>query len=369
MPLNTATTENHCTRPLVIPVFIPNAGCPHRCIFCNQEAVTGQAAQLPTAAMLRARIDHFFSHRIRRRHPVEIAFFGGNFLGLDAGTVDELLGAASRYVDAGRVDGLRFSTRPDTLNQRRIDLLRAYPVTTVEIGAQSMVDTVLACSKRGHNAADTARALKLLKKAGYKTGLQLMVGLPAESRGDLETTGRAVVSLAPDFVRIYPTLVLAESPLAVWYRQQRFSPLDLKEAVWRTKTLFRLFHAAGIRVIRMGLQASADLDEPGQVLAGPYHPAFGHLVFSALFLDAATATIAAAGHADRHLELRVNPRSESKLRGMHNRNLDLLKHRFGCTAVGIVVDDRLSEQELGFNDLKIDILATTEPVSHQVRNR
>ncbi len=358
-----ANNESHSARPLVIQVFIPNVGCSHRCCFCNQAAVTGQRADLPSpgalkkvpsAGALKNQIDHFLSHSARERHPIEIAFYGGSFLGLDPKTVRGLLEEAARYVASGKVGGLRFSTRPDTVNQKAIDLLRAYPITTVEIGAQSMVDEVLRRARRGHSAADTGRAMNLLHREGYRTGLQLMVGLPSESREDVETTGRAVVDLAPDFVRIYPTIVLAESALAIQFQTGRFKPIELSEAVWRTKTLYRLFHAFGIGVVRMGLQASADLELPDQVLAGPYHPAFGHLVYSALFLDAVCAAIESNPDVPDHIELTIHPNSESKLRGLRNQNMDYLSTRFTPVSLTINTDTALSEMQVGYNGQIID---------------
>ena len=279
-------------------------------------------------------------------------------MGLKTSTIRELLQEASLYIDQGLVHGLRFSTRPDTITPKRIDLLRGYPVATVEIGAQSMSDTVLNCSQRGHNAADTARAIDLLKTAGYRTGIQLMVGLPEETREDVEITARATAALAPDLARIYPTLVLADSLLARWYTQGRFTPIDLNEAVLRTKRLFSHFYRAGIQVIRMGLQASEDLSQPSSVLAGPYHPAFGQLVLSALFLDAITTTIKKKGLRERQLVLRVNPRSESTLRGQKNYNLKFLRGRYGLASVSVVGDKSLAGQEICVNGLNIDIHRT-----------
>lgn len=357
MRMSAAAAHMHGVRPLVIPVFIPNAGCPHRCVFCNQVAVTGRAAGQPTAAALREQVDRFLSHRTRQRRAVEIAIFGGNFLGLDAPTAANLLKAAARYVSAGKVDGLRFSTRPDTLTRETIELLRPYPVTTVELGAQSMSDSVLKHSRRGHSAADTSSALMLLKSAGYATGLQLMVGLPSETRSDVAATAQAVVTLAPDFVRIYPTLVLAGSPLAQSFHRGRFRPIELSEAVWRAKMLHRRFFKAGIRTVRMGLQASEDLDDPSRVLAGPYHPAFGQLVYSALFLEAAAAVIDAEALRDRHLRLTVHPRSESKLRGLHNRNLDELRGRFGLRSLTISTDADLTEEQCCVDDRCINVMS------------
>ena len=341
----------------MIPVFIPNAGCPHRCIFCNQATVTGQCTTLPTAAALRAQIDLFLSHPTHDRHPIEIAFYGGNFLGLEPIGIERLLAEAGRYVEKGQADGIRFSTRPDTVDRRTLELIEPYPVTTIEIGAQSMDDGVLKTAKRGHSAHDTRRAIERLQNTNYKIGIQLMVGLPGEDRSNLVATGQATARLAPNFVRIYPTLVLSGSRLASWYRQGRFRPIGLQEAVWRSKTLYCLFRAAGITIIRMGLQASEDLQQPTKVLAGPFHPAFGHLVFSALFLDAVQAIIIAEKLQHQQLALRVNPASESRLRGQRNQNLDTLNNRFDPVSLTIITDDQLTQEQIGVNDRVVSVVA------------
>jgi histone acetyltransferase (RNA polymerase elongator complex component) len=359
MPANSAPAKKVLPqKPLVIPVFIPNAGCPHRCVFCNQTAVTGRASDTPSTIALRADVDRFFSHRFQPRRPVQIAFYGGNFLGLAPPLIRKLLEAASHYVDIGRVDSLRFSTRPDTITPERMALLQGFPVRTIEIGAQSMSDRVLGRSRRGHSQADTARAITLLKASGYETGIQLMVGLPGERREDVGITGWRSAALAPDLARIYPTLVLADSSLAQMYQQGRFTPIGLNEAVRRTAMLYQCFYRVGTRVIRMGLQASDDLSPSSNVLAGPYHPAFGHLVFSAFFLEAVSTAIDHRGLQETRLVLRVNPRSESKLRGLKNQNLGILKRRYQLTSFFIVADEQLPEQEIRVNGCKIDVMAT-----------
>ena len=50
-----------------------------------------------------------------------------------------------------------------------------------------------------------------------------------------------------------------------------------------SKSMKLAFEQQGIEVIRTGLQSSPELDAPGTVLAGPYHPAFGEMVESWLF--------------------------------------------------------------------------------------
>ena len=71
-----------------------------------------------------------------------------------------------RLSSEGIVDGIRFSTRPDTLTKDRLEILRGFPVSTIEIGAQSMNDAVLARCREGHTARHTACAAHLAKAGG-----------------------------------------------------------------------------------------------------------------------------------------------------------------------------------------------------------
>ncbi|MGD8971174.1 MAG: radical SAM protein, partial [Desulfobacterales bacterium] len=141
-------------KPFIVPVFLPHAGCPHRCVFCNQHAITG-AATLPTLSEFDTAIDRFLGYAAGRPPEIQIAFYGGNFLGMDDAEVIALLALAQQFVRDGRADSIRFSTRPDTIDEHRLQLISGYPVRTVEIGAQSMSDEVLALTRRGHTTAHT----------------------------------------------------------------------------------------------------------------------------------------------------------------------------------------------------------------------
>ena len=330
------------SKPLVIPIFIPHAGCPHRCIFCNQSAVTGQSVQMPKPVDIQNEIRRFLKYRTRNRSRAEVSFYGGNFLGLKPDTIHNLLSAARPFFEDRAIDGLRFSTRPDTIDANRLSRLSDYPISTVELGVQSMDNAILRGAGRGHTAADTTRAVDLLKQKGYRIGLQMMVGLPGEDRAATLATGRAIVSLSPDFVRIYPTLVLSGSVLADWYRAGRYTPLSLTECIRRVKQLYRLFAENNIVVIRMGLQASEELDNATTVLAGPYHPALGHMVLSDLLLDRAVLQINAKENRSGPILLRVNPRSISRMHGQNNRNIARLKNRFGAASVTVTSDPALA---------------------------
>ena len=333
-------------RPFIIPIFLPHAGCPHQCVFCNQVPITGAQRQGLTPDEVRHQIRQYLAYKKEDRASVQIAFFGGNFLGLDTNEITFWLDLAGEFIGCGVVDGIRFSTRPDTIDAVRLDILGNYPVSTVELGVQSMDDRVLALSGRGHAASDTIRAVSALKKRGLSVGLQMMVGLPGDSEARLLASARKIADLHPDGVRIYPTLVVANSQLARWYQQGKYQPLSLEAAVTLVKTVYLLFQQKGINVIRMGLQASEDLAEGSTVLAGPHHPAFGHLVYSEVFYDNAVTAVESTGSPTDILTIMVNPRSISKMRGLNNSNVKKLKKQFGFYSVEVRPDDSLSEDEV-----------------------
>lgn len=341
-----APKETTPLRPFIAPVFIPHAGCPHRCAFCNQWAVSGRPQMQPESGAGLASGRDFLRFRSRRRAPAQIAFFGGNFLGLSAERIGSLLATAAEWVRQGEFSGIRFSTRPDTVEPVILDLIGGFPVLCVEVGAQSMDDEVLRRSRRGHTAADTAAAVQRLKARGYEVGLQLMVGLPGDDETRLLESGRLAADLRPAFVRIYPTLVLAGSLLAVWYQEGRYRPLALAEAVDQTMKLYRLFRQRGIPVIRTGLQPTRELADGRTVVAGPYHPAFGQLVQSACFLEALRSALRHRPILKEILELRVHPRSISNARGQRNANCTALRREFGFSAVRVDPDSGLDDDRI-----------------------
>jgi len=334
------------SRPFIIPIFLPHAGCPHQCIFCNQFSITGAKYEAVEPDKIRIQIREFLKFKKENRKPVQIAFFGGNFLGLKREEIKSCLGLAAEFVSQGLVDGIRFSTRPDTIDKGHLDILENYPVATVELGVQSMDDQVLVMAGRGHSASDTIRAVEALKDRQLGIGLQMMVGLPGDNEALSLITAEKITALRPDFVRIYPTIVMKNSRLARWYQNGTYAPLSLAEAVTRVKNLYQFFSLHNIKIIRMGLQASEDFEDGQTVLAGPYHPAFGHLVYSEVFLDKVVKEIETATLITDSISIGVNPKNISKLRGIQNRNIRILKEKFGFESIEVRADYALKEDQL-----------------------
>lgn len=332
--------------PFIIPIFLPHSGCPHHCSFCNQTAITGTAPGCFTVEMFRLLIKKFMKYKGRRQQHVQVAFYGGNFLGLKKDTIKLFLDESTTFVKWGIIHSVRFSTRPDTINEELLDFIKEYPISTIEIGLQSMDDQVLAMSKRGHTAKDTEKAVDLLQGRKYDVGLQMMVGLPGDNEAKSLATAQRIVEFSPAFVRIYPTVVLENSLLANWYQKGKYTPWSLDRCVTLVKKIYLLFQDNKIPVIRMGLQASEDFEKGSAIVAGPYHPSFGHLVHSAIFFDKAAEALTSKKDLHKKVSINVHPNSISKMRGLNNNNVDRLKTKFHIKSLHIIPDPTLSEDEL-----------------------
>lgn len=327
----------------IYPVFIPHAGCPHRCLFCAQDRSTSQAV-VPDARM----VGHFLEKVLPRQGDGEIAFYGGTFSLLPLLQQDQYLETAGRFVASGRVAGIRISTRPDALADPCLARLLACGVTTIEIGCQSFNNTVLNAAGRGHTAADNLSAAQRCRNAGFQVGVQLMPGLPGGDAEEALMSLRRALKLKPSFVRIYPTVVIDGTGLADLWKSGGFQAWTLDEAVDICADMLLVCRQVDMPVIRLGLQQDPQLEN--NLLAGPYHPAFGQLVRSRLWRRALLHASA------RGKQLTVNPNDLSDALGHRGENRDWLKRT--DPAVSVVTDIavergflRTSGQDVPLNQL------------------
>ncbi|NLB87755.1 MAG: radical SAM protein, partial [Syntrophomonadaceae bacterium] len=258
-------------------------GCPFDCIFCNQKKISSTISA-PGPADIKEIVDKHLNTIPSDSH-IEIAFFGGSFTAIDKELQIEYLAAVQPYLKNGQVDSIRLSTRPDFIDSHILELLSEYGVKTIELGVQSLNDEVLKKSCRVYNVDDVFKASHLIKSFDIKLGIQLMIGLPGDKYEYDMDTAKKTISLKPDMVRIYPTLVIKDTALEVLYEKGWYSPLSLDEAVNTTKEMYLYFIANDIDVIRMGLYPSEELRSSDTVVAGPFHPAFGELVEQEVFYD------------------------------------------------------------------------------------
>ncbi len=328
---------------LIIPIFLPHLGCPRQCLFCNQKAV---AKEIPPPSSVKKFIEkslQTFSPYSRNKMR-QVAFYGGSFTAIKREDQELYLEEVQPFLLSGKVDSIRISTRPDTLDKGILSLLKQYGVKTVEVGAQSLVDEILFHSMRGHSAKETFFAISELRACGFEVGLHLMVGLPGEDRSRFFQSVERAVELRPDFVRIHPTLVLRGAPLENLWRAGDYNPLSLREAIdWLKYGLLRL-ERESIPVARIGLQPTRELEE--YLLAGPYHPALRQLIESAIFYDMAKILLQDFPKGQEAIFF-CSTKEVSNLRGQKNENLLKLKKEFRLSRVSIETREDLPREFLG----------------------
>ena len=306
-------------RHYIIPIFIPHLGCPHTCVFCSQRRITGVQTNVGPAEI--EQLLEFHLGQIDRPYFVEAAFYGGSFTALPHDLQRRLLAPAARCFADGRLQAIRISTRPDCIDDAVLALLWQAGVRTIELGAQSFDDDVLRQAERGHTAADIRAAAAQIRAAGFALGIQLMPGLPGDTPAAMQYSLQETLHIQPDIARIYPTIVIAGTRLAELYTGGRYKPLALADAVEIAAHMKLALERKGIRVIRTGLQSGGELDQPGTVLAGPYHPAFGEMVESWYFGRMAEQLLARYGTIRGTVVLHHAPADASKLRGVHRSNV------------------------------------------------
>ncbi len=328
-------------KPLVIPIFIPHEGCPHRCVYCDQATISGVSQFSWSPGLVREHVQSYLGNS--NRYPVQVAFYGGTFTLLSEARQRVFLESVQELLEQGRVHSLRLSTRPDAIEANNLNFLHSMGVKTIELGAQSLSDKVLAATARGHSARQAYKASLELQKLGFEVGLQLMPGLPGDCWETFSNTVEKSIALQPNFVRLYPTVVLANTPLERLYLRGLFKPLSLDEAVEWCKKAKQSFNHASIPVIRTGLQPTISLEQPGRIVSGPYHPAFGQLVQSAIWNERISSALEKARCRSSRLLIHAPSHHLPDIRGHHNENIHRWLKELDLISLKTVVCSRTRE--------------------------
>ncbi len=277
----------------------------------------------------------------------EIAFFGGSFTAIDRDYMTELLTAASPYVKSGEFYGIRLSTRPDAVDEEILGILKENCVTSIELGAQSMDNKVLALNKRGHTSEDVVNASELIHKYGFELGLQMMTGLYGSDTDTDIATAEKLAELEPATMRIYPTVVMKNTELCDLYMNGMYEPQELNSAVSLCAKLLLYFRERKISVIRLGLHDSRSLREG--MAAGAFHPSFRELCESRIMYDNTVSLLEKNKITGGTVEFIVNPTSVSKFIGNRRGNIKALVD-MGITAK-VVQDGTLDRYEIKIKDI------------------
>ncbi|MCK9216559.1 MAG: radical SAM protein [Firmicutes bacterium] len=340
----------------IIPIFVPHKGCPHNCVFCNQKRITGQIHELAKSDVDN-QISKYLKTIKKNDVNIEVAFFGGSFTAISEKEQNQYLSIANKYLKNGDINAIRLSTRPDYIDNDILDNLKKFGVSIVELGVQSMDEAVLSASQRGHSIKDTINAINILKEKKFTIGVQLMVGLPNDNKNKCLETTRQVINLKPQFVRIYPALVIKDTYMEYLYESGKYEPLELFEAIDISKEMLINFESNNIKVIRIGLQPTDEMQMGKNVVAGPYHPSFRQLVETEIYkgmiefvLNLAKVT------SDSVVTIISNSKNYSNVIGQKKSNIRYFCKQFPTVAFNYMVDSINKDSiEVNINDDKYSL--------------
>ena len=322
---------------------MPDEGCPHRCSFCNQKTISGKTKRLRTEDIDSAVKTALESADCNKG---EIAFFGGSFTAIDKDYMISLLERAKMYIDKGLFAGIRISTRPDCISEEILDILKHYGVTSIELGCQSMSDEVLRLNNRGHLAKDVVYSAGMIKSYGFEFGVQMMTGLYGDDNETAIETAKKLIALSPDTARIYPTVVLEGTHLEKLYKEGKYNPQTVEEAVSLCSKLLLMFHKADIPVIRLGLHSGGNVEEG--FVAGAYHPAFREKCESAVYYKKVKEILEKSNINKGEISITVGSKFVSQMTGQGKENIKKLSE--DGYKVKILQDKLLEKYEIKVQD-------------------
>ncbi len=251
---------------VVVTAFSAPFSCPHgTCVFCpgGPRNGTPQSYMPDSPGMRTALATEFDPFKQVRRSlakyaanghqiaKVETIIEGGTFIAVPLdyqvpfvkGVYDGLNGTISASLEAAqqtnelassRCVGLTLETKPDWCRPQDVDLMLSYGITRLEIGVQSLHDSTLKLSNRGHTVDDVANSFRVARNAGLKVTAHMMPGLPgSDPEEDLADLRRLFddESFKPDMLKIYPTLVVTGTALERQFRAGLYSPYDVDKVV------------------------------------------------------------------------------------------------------------------------------------------
>jgi len=317
-------------------VFVPFAGCPNKCVFCNQVKITGKS----TFSVLEAK--NTIEHQISTESNTEtqIAFFGGSFTGIPRDLMISLLELAQSYVDANKASSIRISTRPDYINEEVLSILKKYSVKNIELGIQSMFDDVLSLCERGHTTLQSEKAAKMIIDHGFVFGGQMMCSLYGSTKEKDIMTAKKICALGAKETRIYPTVVLKDTKLFALYKSGQYSPPPLEEIIDTVSRIYEIFFENGVKVLRIGLCANEELLAEDESNCIGYHEAIGELALGEIYYRKEKALLLKAQN-NKNVSFTVPKNEMSKAVGHKGINKKRLIREFGLNEVRFFEDENL----------------------------
>lgn len=322
----------------IIPVFISHRGCPNDCVFCNQKKITARQGDVTRQDVINTIETYMSTLKDMDLECIEISFYGGSFTGIPMKEQNEYLSIAYEYKKKGIIDKIHMSTRPDYIDREILDNLKRFEVDVIELGVQSFDDNVLLASNRGHTSDVVYKACDLIKEYGFTLGIQLMVGLPGDSKETCLYSARETVKIKPELARIYPTIIIDDTELLEMYKRGEYSALSLEDAVDISKEMYLILDEAGINIMRVGLKSTDIINENGAVTGDTYHPAFRQLVEGQIARERIEEQIT---EEDKEITVICNPSDISNAAGHKACNKAYFKEKYPGLQISFKADDSI----------------------------
>ena len=310
------------SRRVVAPV---NLGCCHdtpRCVLCRAPA------DLPGPDLVEAMLAHYRDERMGPGDELFVGFYGG------PPPSPELLEVLDDVPFTVRV-------RPDLLTRKGAADLAAAGVSSVEVEALTFDDLVLRKAGRHYRAGVVSQMCTGLTELGVAAGIVLAPGLPGSSFESCVADAERAAGLVQT-ARLHPVLVVEGSRLERWYREGLYEPLTLAQAVTVCRQMLDVLEAAGVKVIRIGVQPRPDAI--GRAVAGPIHSSLRELVEARRVLQMLRGMLDGTP-ARANILVRCSPSDETRTRGPLNQHIRTLRAEFAARELRIVADPSLPRGE------------------------
>ncbi|MCV0391852.1 MAG: tRNA uridine(34) 5-carboxymethylaminomethyl modification radical SAM/GNAT enzyme Elp3 [Nitrosopumilus sp.] len=214
---------------------------------------------------------------------MEIVIVGGTFLFMPKdyqenfikSCYDALNGTESKNLQEAKSNnehasirnvGFTIETKPDYCKKEHVDLMLNYGITRIEIGVQSLQERVYQIVNRGHDYNDVTESFQISKDAGYKIVAHMMPGLPTMTpEGDIADFKKLFSdsALRPDMLKIYPSLVIENTPLYEEFQQGKYKPYSDEDMI-KVLTEVKKNIPKWVRIMRIQREIS-----PNDIIAGP----------------------------------------------------------------------------------------------------
>lgn len=199
--------------------------CPTTCLYCSFTsyplAVWKDRVDTYVDAMLK---ELEFTSRLMKDKKLDTFYMGGGTpTTLEPEQLDRVLSFFEEHFDT---TGLKEYTieagRPDSITRDKLLIMKKHGVDRISINPQTMNDDTLKLIGRHHTVEQIKEAFTLARECGFDNiNMDLIIGLPGETREHIERTMREVALLAPDSLTVHSLAIKRAARLNIFWEKYK----------------------------------------------------------------------------------------------------------------------------------------------------